>query len=850
MKHGNTFLKKNHELSDLLREFRSASDDSGDEGGRTSPLPLGFKQGESYTTIPKIRKLPLIPREDGYEDTFEEALHADDRPYGRFYFDKFLERKRLLEGDKNNRMVMEMAGAMGKSPLEIYEEGDIERQLIAREKEKVQLHADAKRIYVDVNEKKKQRELLVEDKAKIEHDQDVFVANEYFSDLVRVGRFLVDGRLIVGVPGSDVMGIIPVMDIVLDMTILLDDVASDTLMANERIKLVIEERDNDAYEDDYTTQELLTKVGLKETQLVLSFTVITLFKHFLDLEGVNKNVYTCLRLNNLYLKYANTYIKDINVLLDDGDGDGDGDDDRDVEIKSEKGKNTTFINIAEVDSDEQDSENYGGESIDGVVRIEWKLLKGLQCVILHKLEEYYDEDGVEELVRYGAQAAYNNHPNTSGRKYVDMVLEYIYSKDEALVAENLKKFHIFSSGKNGHPSEVMKILSAVLFKYDNGNKLAVKLLLQSHFAWQYFHHRSTPGLALDWSLQQEKKDRDAKIRETIPYSQQRDALNELLINLKGPLANYFISIMRICNADLVPTAIGTRSVFKFPRSIVEVMEDDGVDEGERGAVQFDQMSSLFKNYNVLDFIKNDHFKEYYLTGKTIFRFNSTGVGGGNQKKSVKKSMDNETPINLVNKRIPNSYAMQLYPILIMHYIFESYYKFVEFYSTMLTQQLSDVTQAIALINEKIIDISRERWGDRRGDDHPFYSQKKAFTSKPINSGIIELKAEVVHFMNQAYCMIKKYCDIGALELEDFQGDSAYHVGLTSDYASLVAALIAENGLNFQKTYKSIASQRYTQMHTANVLNRLKLYTYKKRPNGVVIGIRQKRPLPMTMQSIL
>lgn len=68
-------------------------------------------------------------------------------------------------------------------------------------------------------------------------------------------------------------------------------------------------------------------------------------------------------------------------------------------------------------------------------------------------------------------------------------------------------------------------------------------------------------------------------------------------------------------------------------------------------------------------------------------------------------------------------------------------------------------------------------------------------------------------------------------MEEFQNDQAYQCGLTGDYAHMVAALIAEIGLSFQKMYKSLASQRFIQMHTANVKNRFKKYGFRKRPGG-------------------
>jgi hypothetical protein len=188
------YYKVNQDLSRAVKEFTmgqqkqqqsdgddyaNISEEDGDDddekayAGEFGQIALGFKAGSSHAVIPDIRNRPL-PREDGYKDNPYELQIINDRPYGKEYFNEIAEREKIMEESDDYRFVVLLAGAMGRSPIDIYEEQDMERLLRQRERDHVRIVAEERRRIVPVREKQQQRDQQVQKKKDVLHDQQLF----------------------------------------------------------------------------------------------------------------------------------------------------------------------------------------------------------------------------------------------------------------------------------------------------------------------------------------------------------------------------------------------------------------------------------------------------------------------------------------------------------------------------------------------------------------------------------------------------------------------------------------------------------------------------------------------------
>ncbi len=70
-----------------------------------------------------------------------------------------------------------------------------------------------------------------------------------------------------------------------------------------------------------------------------------------------------------------------------------------------------------------------------------------------------------------------------------------------------------------------------------------------------------------------------------------------------------------------------------------------------------------------------------------------------------------------------------------------------------------------------------------------------------------------------------------LPMEAYRTREADKCGLEVAFASLVAALIAENSIMYGNAYKSLSSQRNIMAHCGNELARLKKFGYRRRLDG-------------------
>jgi hypothetical protein len=183
----------------------------------------------------------------------------------------------------------------------------------------------------------------------------------------------------------------------------------------------------------------------------------------------------------------------------------------------------------------------------------------------------------------------------------------------------------------------------------------------------------------------------------------------------------------------------------------------------------------------------------------------------------------------------DEYIKKNYPIFVLQDMFKVAKDFGQEERTEISKRLVNIDAAIKETETKISEIASEKndLSFISRDPFPYIKQPRAHNSQPINSGIVRMKSEPMTFMYKAWTKIQQFCPrLKGMGMEDFQGDSAFTAGLTGEFATYVAALIAENQLTFPNAYKSLAMQRNVISHCANVMNQLKNYTYTKDHKGI------------------
>ena len=782
----NVYLRVNRDLSDLLHNFNDEEQEA--EG----LMPLGFRPGSSHAEIPEIRRMPM-PREDGYMDNPMELRTVDERPYGHTYFNKELERERIMEQNEDYRFVVLLAGAMNKSPIDLYREEDLEKVLRDREADRLRIRHELQRTIVPFQEKTKQRVELEARKRLVEADQAVFV-NDQYDRLVNIGRYLLDGTLLTGVAVPARYGLARLELVRLDLEIILGRVALDNAaiiegVASRESYVVAEftETAEGATKQDLDTAKII--FPLAEDQRRAAFTAISLFHYFLD--NKSSSVKRVVRAN---ARAVATLAVPLSTILD--------------RIDQPNPLRDTLPLVAESDGDDADGADFRVEKTGG---ISWDRLRDTETVNMPVFESLYTQAGVKLMVLQGLR---NHYGKLQIRKvaYADIMEHFIYSSQEVAMQHGLSDIHLV----NDQPDSVKTLLRVFLPSNNlTDDKMPlVQLLLRSHFLWHYFHARSTVGLALDWFNNGTKNGLPSNTRVVNSVEQ----LRLVVVKVKALLLAYFQIVIRLCDANRVPTVLGSgggggQSIFKFPVNMTVPDERQYVDtDTDRNAAKFDALNQLFLRTDPNTFITSTHFKQYVLTGKLPFA------------STVAPSFPNKAPTD--------QYVLDKYPIFHLHWLFDRYDRFVEHYREFLRQQMTEIEAALQAVQTILAEIAREENDNiTRRNPHPFYDQRRAFTAQPINSGIIKLRASVTLFMNKAYHLIQDYCEgLRGLPQQAFQSQSAFDCGLEEAYACFIAALMAENQIIYPTGYKSLSSQRNILSHTGNEMARLKRFTFSRRGN--------------------
>lgn len=787
------YERENRDALDLIQNFHkrvisysedsssgSENSDDGDawKGGSSSSsykrpktTDLGFKKGEFHTVIKKIKDRPF-PRDDGYEDNFQEKLYAKNRSYAKPYMDEQLARLEIMEKDPDYRWVSYLAGATNENVQDLYVEDDLDRQVAERLRTHATIQADIKRTIVPLKEKKTQLKILEEEIEKLKKDMNSTSWLSSVQNWVNKGKLLIEGgTLQYNGKTVKIFGFLKLVQVEEEIRSLSKEpfILEKGFDYNDFVEEYTEFKGKDLNRKDKVSMDLMNSKIKDKSQLHQNIVkVVLIFNYLLD-ATFEKN------LRVIYAKNS----KPLKVLFD-------GEDYR----ITPKDYDLNKFNL-EYNSD-------------------WL---GLELVWLKPLEDFYSIENIEKMILNGCENVY-------GKVWLDgNSKKYIYSgfMEEYLIKNTPLNMLSISRGKYNYiqdqPEDVKKILKLLLFnrgqqlpdKLSDQETVIFKELLRAHFIWCYFASSSPLALAYDWEINKKNPTKmKGRLEWTIKF------IGKQKKNYTAYLNAYFRSTLLPAMRN--PTIVSDN--IKLPKEIPEKIKLEG-----RQPIP-ENFKTLNKSFNipqgVIDWISSDSFRNYF----------NTPTGLGTDKKTPLERLRDSYIV--VRNQYPILDAHFLFSTYLNYVTQDKKRK-----SDQMDELQFSVGQVRFIISEisaehNAMDGSSSNPNLGRGgggpSTHPEYKQKKEYVSRVENSGLIRLKAKYVTAMDLAYTNLKLYCPkLAKLPFIFFQSDKANESGLEAAFAAYVAALVLKIAMGNPKTYKSHSQYQAALRQVDNGLYLLKRF---------------------------
>lgn len=436
------FYKDNEDILRLIDSFQKED--------------LGFKRGESHAIVDEIRDMDL-PREDGYQDTFDQAKNiAPERPFSKKYLSEEVKRLQILEKNSDFRWAQYMAGAMGREVHEIYREDDLQRVMLEKERMREIMKADIKRTILPLREKE-QALITMENERKILtrelNDLSYFPERKSLLD---------DGKRLLF--GDDkefkITGFMTISEMLANLGAIVSD--EDEKDSPERYKLIVEEGISVESKDDVTATEL------ERMKLVFRNNSVTVLREAVRVIWMRDYLFDAASESNIVflLRSEPTKLRRVFDVLED----------------------PTLSNI--------DNELKLASS--------WYELEGEEIVYLKYVNDFYDEETIIRMTKKGSRVYRDHWSNPSN--YSQLMMEYLNSGEF-----DDDKYHLVED----QPEVIKRLLSKIFKKVPTvftqdleglKQEESFKSVIQAHFLWQYFHQSSRITLAYDWHISSMRDD--------------------------------------------------------------------------------------------------------------------------------------------------------------------------------------------------------------------------------------------------------------------------------------------------------------------------------------------------------
>jgi hypothetical protein len=277
------YYKRNEELTSIVDAFEQDDDDA-PLYKKMKMTNLGFNAGQSTRRVDDIVERKRFLQEDGDVDVLEKDDDAEKlknkykEKFGKNYNDEVVTRLGILERNPDYRWVTVLAGAMGRSAHELYEEEDIDRKKMEMEWNRQRMKLEYERMVLPTEKKKEQLLFLRGERNGLERMLFEKESDVAFADLNNNAETLINDTL--AASGETKRTIFDLYLAQLDLKIL-SDLIGQTGKWNA---------------DDLERDRVIKVLGLDKNIVVTpemreQYIFIILFRYFLDASRKGQNLY-------------------------------------------------------------------------------------------------------------------------------------------------------------------------------------------------------------------------------------------------------------------------------------------------------------------------------------------------------------------------------------------------------------------------------------------------------------------------------------------------------------------------------------------------------------------------------
>jgi hypothetical protein len=228
--------------------------------------------------------------------------------------------------------------------------------------------------------------------------------------------------------------------------------------------------------------------------------------------------------------------------------------------------------------------------------------------------------------------------------------------------------------------------------------------------------------------------------------------------------------------------------------------------------------------------------KYYGKFKTIDKLVNDDIFLQFIREGVHPLISNST--NTINDPIASSKEYNRYltesvpekhPSFSLHVLFQYYDKFQEQYIRFLSQQKTATQRALDKARNKIASMVGDESIERNPSlRNPPYTQRRSFTTDPINSGFIKIKQEIKTLFALGLANVYRYCpSLRGLPLSGFHCKSARENNLTAFFIDFLSALYAKREIYFPDKYHTAHHQNAIPLSQFSTFRPLLDYSYTK-----------------------
>ncbi len=739
--------------------------------------PLGLEVNDDFIVIDGIKGSEL-PREDGYSLGEDDIVYRKYRPYGKEYLDDQETRLRLMANNESYVFLCDFAGSIRKEPREVFDQEDYARVQKQREEERLSMQIEKKRTLVTMQEK---YDII----KKIEILQITLNENYTRAKKMQPPAYLqsFSKSLIGNFPSQKV------------------NTKEREMLKNEGLEDI--EHENEIGDTDYLSLiGLIDRINLMIETIGSGGSASTNIRQLyinriLEMEMNNVRLIESMSLSTSMSAKLITFFWYIyyTYLLDN---------DSNIAIKEFIDSRIRYIETAVRDM--------GIDQIDDIIRvvkdlkryespsssstIDWSIYRHTETIDMSIFNiNKIPFDYISEILRLHKSLKYES-------PLWQVLVDYAFPVDINKVTSIDFSLSLFGDAIF---IDLLEIMNDDITKIPLSTSMEI---IRSHLLWIYFdennYHTITTIFFKDESMRK-------------PLAQ--NIINQLSLINKTYLVDlnqvYRIIISAYINA-LLNFFKETKSLSGDSQSLLisglVPIEGNDIEKADKYYAKFKTISKL---------VNDDLFLEFILKGVHPLISNSTNTIND----PIESSKDY---LSYLTESVPEKH-----PSLSLHILFQYYDVFQNQYIEFLSRQKTATQRALDKARTKITSMA----GDESIEKNPMrgnppYTQRRSFTTDPINSGFIKIKQEIKTLFSIGLATVHKYCpSLRGLPLSGFHCKSARSTNLTAFFIDFLSALYAKREIHFPDKYHTLHHQNAIKLSQFDTIRPLTDYSYTQHGNS-------------------